>query len=282
MLAEHAETSLLMRVDDMAGEDDEAKTAITPETLLEVPRPGIGLVQDLVVGETHAELDVGGKFLAAYDLGGLGGRNVRSIALVDGAARLGDEHAGAVVDGKTGGEHVAFEEGLLEFFHVHTFFIHDVFGWSAGEEAGELVIEINEVLCYSSSLRLVCVQYRWLRNPFHDQPQLPTKVVCVLHTDIHALACFRRMCMHRITSQEYSILVVEVRADTLADLVRSPPVAVFVSQLVGCNNFLGSFDDGVWCDLGSISSTTCIWLDLGELDVKSNEFVFAGNDHERS
>ena len=88
--------------------------------------------------------------------------------------------------------------------------------------------------------------------------------------------------MHGIASQEHAALVIEVLADSLADLVRRPPVAVFVCQLIRCNNLLRSGENSIGCDLRPIRSTTGVGLDLRELDVEPGKLVLTWNDHHRS
>lgn len=79
--------------------------------------------------------------------------DVCSVALFGRGAGFGDDEAGAVVDGcsalawynggcaflgwltDSASEHVAFLEGVFEFFHADAFFVHYVHGGAAGEEA---------------------------------------------------------------------------------------------------------------------------------------------------
>jgi hypothetical protein len=88
--------------------------------------------------------------------------------------------------------------------------------------------------------------------------------------------------MYSITSQEHAALMVEVLADSLADLVCCPPVAVLVRQLVRCDNLLRRRNNGLRRDLRPVCSTTGVRFDLRKLDVKAGYLVFAWNDHHRS
>lgn len=56
------------------------------------------------------------------------------------------------------GEHVAFHKGFFELGHADSFFVHDVFSRSAGEESREAVVEVDEILRYASAFGLVGFQ----------------------------------------------------------------------------------------------------------------------------
>ena len=53
------------------------------------------------------------------------------------------QHVGQDALTDSAGEHVSFHECFFEFGHADAFFVHDVFGRSAGEESREAVIEVD-------------------------------------------------------------------------------------------------------------------------------------------
>lgn len=59
-----------------------------------------------------------------------------------------------------------------------------------------------QVMGDPASLALVCFENASLCNAVDDEADLPAKVIAILHADIHALACFRGMCMYCIACQE--------------------------------------------------------------------------------
>jgi hypothetical protein len=141
------------------------------------------------------------------------------------------------------------------------------------------VIERDQILCDTPPLGLIGLQNGWISDTLHHQSQLPAEVIAILHRNIHTLASLGRVCMYSISSQEYAALVMEVLADSLADLVCRPPVAVFVCELVWCDNLLRRGDDGFRCDLGSVRPATGVGLDLCELDVEAGDFILTRNNH---
>jgi hypothetical protein len=183
---------------------------------------------------------------------------------------------------RTTGDQLTFQERLFEVFHAHTLLIHDIFGRSSRKQPRELVVKVDEILRNPSSLRLVCLQNARLSNTFNNQSQLPAQVVRILHADIHALARFRRMCMHSITSQKHAAVMVEVLANSLADLVCCPPIAVLVRQIIWRYDLLCSRDDGIRRNFRPVGSSTGVWFDLFKLDIEPSELVLAGDDHHRA
>jgi hypothetical protein len=55
-------------------------------------------------------------------------------------------------------KHVALFKRVLEFRHADAFLVHDILGRSAGEEPREAVVEVDEILCDTATLGLVCLE----------------------------------------------------------------------------------------------------------------------------
>lgn len=154
------------------------------------------------------------------------------------------------------GEHVALLESVLELSHADAFFIHHIFSWPSREQSREAVIEVYEVLCYPSTLGLVRLQQAPITKPIYDSSDLPAEIVGILHAYIHALACLRRVRVNSIAREEYALVQGEVITDSLANLIRSPPVAVSVGELVRVQDLLRRCQNDLWVDFGSVNDLT--------------------------
>ena len=74
----------------------------------------------------------------------------------------------------------------------------------------------------------------------------------VLHADIHALACLRRVSMHSIASKKDSLVLWEVRPNSLSNLICRPPIAILVGQIVWGHCSLRWFEDHLRVDIWAI------------------------------
>ena len=73
-------------------------------------------------------------------------------------------------------------------------------------------------------------------------------------------------------------MLAEVVANPLSDLIRRPPVAVVIIDLIGAHDLLGSLDDHLGRDLRSVHPPHP-GVHLGELDVQPHDLVLSRYNH---
>lgn len=90
------------------------------------------------------------------------------------------------------------------------------------------MVESDQVLSDASTFGLIRLKDRTVCRTIYNSGDLPTQIERVLHTDVHALTGLRRMGVHCVAGEEDAFVLGEVGADSLANLIGSPPVAIFV------------------------------------------------------
>lgn len=103
----------------------------------------------------------------------------------------------------------------------------------------------------------------------------------ILHTDIHTLSSFGRVCMNGITCEEDTVALRKFITHALSNLVRSPPVAIRVVELIWVHDTLSRFQDDLGSDPGPVSfGAILLAICRLKLDIESNKFILTGNDHQ--
>jgi hypothetical protein len=73
-----------------------------------------------------------------------------------------------------------------------------------------------------------------------------------MHTDVHALASFRAVCVHCIASKKNAIVCIELGAHSLSNAICGPPVTMLVAELVRREDLVGGFQQGLRCDFVAV------------------------------
>lgn len=102
----------------------------------------------------------------------------------------------------------------------------------------------------------------------------------ILHANIHPLPCFRRMCMNSISGEKYSVLVREIWANPLPDLVSCEPITMLIGQIIW-RNYLPSLFKYDFRGYGR-PIYPCAVGSLCHLAVDADDFVLPRNDHHTS
>lgn len=121
----------------------------------------------------------------------------------------------------------------------------------------------------AASLGLVRLEYVAFGNAVADEADLPAEVIAILHRDIHTLASFRRVRVHGVAGEKEPLVDAELRANSLANLIGGPPVAVVINDLVRVEDLLSGLEDGVWRDLCPVSATGGVGADFSQLDIQA-------------
>ena len=104
--------------------------------------------------------------------------------------------------------------------------------------------------------------------------------------------------VHCISGEKNPTMRIEIRTNPLPDLmvekvnavilqgsilsylISSPPVAVFVIDLVGAEDLLRSSENEFWGDFRAVGATARIGCHLFQLDVEAHHLIFPGDDHQ--
>lgn len=158
------------------------------EPLLEMPRPGISLVENLEAVESHSNRYTSCKRLLLLKLlrryvDDGSSWCLAPVTLLDSISRLHYQVARTIVDAESRcanygnlvsarciasseeclethhSQHISLLKGLLELFHAHTLCIHNVLGRTPGEQSAKAVVKVYEILGHTAALALVCAEY---------------------------------------------------------------------------------------------------------------------------
>lgn len=75
--------------------------------------------------------------------------------------------------------------------------------------------------------------------------------------------------MHRISGQEDTVVLAEMWANTLSDLIRCPPVEVVIVQFVRTDDLARGLEDEIRRDLAAIEASLAS-RNFGELDIETH------------
>ena len=187
------------------------------------------------------------------------------------------------------GEAALRDEVRLELLRIHAF----AFGASrllrrSAEHPGKLAIEVDQLLGDRLPFGRVGVQQRRRALALQNRRELPSQVEGVLHGHVHALPGLRAVGVTGVPGDEdareagFHLLlrhVVELVAQTLADLVDGPPGDVFDVQRVRMNDPVRGCDQLVGGDV--LGRQVLIRVELVELDVEADQVApLAGDDED--
>ena len=158
------ESAQLGLVEDVAGKYENPPRAITREKFLEVPRPGARLVQDFVAGHSHANLDLRCKMRLRDDPGW----TIVAFTLcmdfppcalwIFRARRLDNNQVLVIIYRDATSEEISLIKNLLEGDGIDRLFIEDILAWSAGKQAREFMVKVDQLLGDLLPFRVVGVQ----------------------------------------------------------------------------------------------------------------------------
>src|SRR5581483_305227 len=124
--------------------------------------------------------------------------------------------------------------------------------------------KVDEILSHFPPFALV----RWKDRPWthisRTESNLPAQIVRILHANVHTLSSLRTVSVDGVAGEKDAVELVEFGSNPLANLVRCPPVAIRILNLVWLQNLLRRTNNDVRVDLAPISATrSAVWHHLG-------------------